>query len=100
MQHAYVRKCKQSLLSGNLKGENHVEGCKDNNKMGLKNYCWRMWKQDSEQQLATVNKRMDLLVTQLADNFLTNHQLQNENSGISVCQFWKTSHLTHLCVQD
>ena len=31
-----VRKCKQSLLSGNLKGENHVVGCKDNNKMGLK----------------------------------------------------------------
>jgi len=31
-----VRKCKQSLWSGNLKGENHVEGFKDNIKMGLK----------------------------------------------------------------
>jgi hypothetical protein len=31
-----VRKCKQFLWSENLKGENHVEGCKGNIKMGLK----------------------------------------------------------------
>ena len=31
-----VRKCKQSLWSGNVKGENHVEACKGNIKMGLK----------------------------------------------------------------
>jgi hypothetical protein len=32
----YVRKCKQTLWSGNLKRENHVEGCKDNIKMDFK----------------------------------------------------------------
>jgi hypothetical protein len=31
-----VRICKRSLWPGNLKGENHVEGCKDNIKMDLK----------------------------------------------------------------
>jgi hypothetical protein len=44
-----VRKCKQSLRSGNLKGENHVEGCKDNIKMGLKKFMLKVWKQDREQ---------------------------------------------------
>jgi hypothetical protein len=31
-----VKKCKQPSWSGNLKEGNHVEGCKNNIKMGLK----------------------------------------------------------------